>query len=232
MSQFSTHTDELYTRIVFVRHGRTDGNTNGEMADHSPKPLNTVGRAQIEKAAARIARQFKPDILLSSPLPRAWQSAEIIAAGTGLKPIPQPLLAEFHFGKIAGLTLPEIKQIFPDHYNAYIQWVEAEDQPSLARPEYPQGETFAQITRRVWEFTNYLKSKYLGKVCVAVSHGGFIKCALQVYTGGPFDRSVPYWIDNASITVVDFYKNTATLRLVNDTCQISEDLPYRHPSIL
>lgn len=231
-SQFSAVGEETYTRIVFVRHGRTASNTGGKIASYTDEPLDEKGIQQINAAARVIHSQFEPSILLSSPMPRAMQSAQIISNNSNLSVIEVKDLLEFNFGAIAGLTLKQVAEQYPELYRSYVDWVESEDQPSLPHPVFPNGESMPMVAERVNRFTKSILSQYRGKTIVAVSHGGFIKICLQVYAGGVFDRSIAFWIDNGSISVVDFYKNTAIIRLVNDISHLGEKLTYSHPTII
>ena len=231
-SQFSANGNEPYTRIVFVRHGRTASNTSGKIASHTDEPLDEKGEHQIEATAKVIHSQYEPQVILTSPMPRAVQSAEIIARGTKITPQKLDDLLEFNFGVIAGLTLAQVESRYPDLYKSYIEWVESENQPNLIHPLFPEGETMDMVAERADRLTRWILDQHRGKIIVAISHGGFIKCCLQVYAGRVFNRSIPFWIDNGSISVVDFYKNTAIIRLVNDISHLGEALTYSHPTII
>ena len=67
---------------LLMRHGETAWNRVGRVMGHNPIELDEAGRAQVELAVPA-ARAIKPDLIISSPLPRAKQSAEIIAKGIG-----------------------------------------------------------------------------------------------------------------------------------------------------
>lgn len=231
-SQFSAIGDNPYTRLVFVRHGRTSSNTSGKIASYTKEPLDEKGVKQIESASAVIHAQYEPDAIFTSPMPRAVQSAEIIARDTSITPIQTEDLLEFNFGVIAGLTLAQVETQYPELFKSYVEWVESEDQPSLTHPVFPSGETMEMVANRVHRLTQSVLRANRGKTSILVSHGGFIKCCLQVYTGGVFNRSIPFWIDNGSISVVDFYKNTAIIRLVNDISHLGEKLTFSHPTII
>jgi broad specificity phosphatase PhoE len=231
-SQFKAASDDAYTRILFVRHGRTSSNTSGKIASYTDEPLDFEGIKQIEIASQIIHTNYPPAVILCSPMPRAIQSAEIIAKDTNLIPVPMVDLLEFNFGIVAGLTLAQIEQRYPELYRSFTEWVESENQQAIPHPVFPQGESMPMVAERVTRLTKHILDYYRGKIIVAVSHGGFIKCCLQVYTGGMFDRSIPFWIDNASISVVDFYKNTAIIRLVNDISYLHEKLTFSHPTII
>ena len=66
---------------LFMRHGETPWNREGRVMGRNPIELDADGRAQVE-AAIPFARLLKPELIISSPLIRARQSAEIIAASS------------------------------------------------------------------------------------------------------------------------------------------------------
>lgn len=215
-----------FTRLIFVRHGQIDSNTANKMAVLDAEPLNAKGIGQVELAAQRLAREFEPNILLCSPIYRARQSAEIVSAATGLPAVELADLSEIDFGSLSGLTFPEISERFPQKYAELRAFVETPDQSQVERPQFPDGETYGQITARVQGLTQRVLAEWPGKTLVAVAHGGIIKCALMLYAGGSFSRSVPFAIDNASLSVVDFYRGKPMIRLVNDISHLGTKLKY------
>lgn len=96
------------TEFLLVRHCTTDWNLAGRVQGRSDIPLNEAGRA----LAAQLARLFAPPIRLGrivcSPLARAVETAEIIAAAHGLTPARDERFAECAFGTLEGLTVTEI----------------------------------------------------------------------------------------------------------------------------
>lgn len=231
VSPFSFNQGVKNTRLIFVRHGQIESNVLGKFSIRDEEPLNSEGIEQIKKTSVRIREQFEPDVMFCSPIFRAKMSAQIIG-GEWLEPIEMPDLAEYDFGEVSGLTLAEISEQFPDSYKAFVEFVNAKNQTKLKRPIIPGGETLDDVAVRVSRFTDYVLETYPGKVVVAVSHGAFIKIALQVYTGRVFNRSIPFWIDNGSITVVDFYRRTPIIRLVNDFHHISDEIPPSRPAVI
>ena len=232
-SQFAQLSNKaIYTRLVFARHGQTENNTEGKIADYSDEGLDEKGIEQMQKTAKIILQDYFPDVVFSSTLPRAIQSAQIITKGTHIPFFTSDDLLEFNFGAIAGLTLLQVREKFPDLFESYVAWVDAENQQTLQHPIIPDGEDKAAINTRIKKFTDMILAEYRGKNIVVISHGAFIKCCLHYYAGGDMHRSNPYWVDNASISVVDFYKNTTMIRLVNDIHHLGISLKFGHPTIL
>jgi phosphohistidine phosphatase len=79
-------------KLYFLRHGRADW-PNWDKPD-AERPLDTVGKKDTRRVAAALAaRGVKTDVILSSPLPRAQQTAEITAAAFGLTVSTEPGMA-------------------------------------------------------------------------------------------------------------------------------------------
>src|SRR5271167_334682 len=84
---------------LLMRHGETAWNREGRVMGRNPIELDEHGRTQVQ-AAIPFARLLKPELIVTSPLARARQSAEIIAAGVGGIPVAEdPQLSEVQYGR-------------------------------------------------------------------------------------------------------------------------------------
>src|SRR5271154_1898518 len=123
---------------LFMRHGETAWNREGRVMGRKPIELDAEGRAQVE-ASVPFARLLKPELIVTSPLARARQSAEIIAAGVGGFPIAEdPQLSEVLYGRWEGMVYDDLVED-ADYLNY-------RDHP-LDEPT-PGGETIAQVQSR------------------------------------------------------------------------------------
>ena len=86
--------------IVFVRHGETALNA-ARVLQPADTPLNSLGMAQADSVARRLAR-LGPAGIVSSDLPRAWVTAQVIGDACGRAVTPLPLLHERNFGELRG----------------------------------------------------------------------------------------------------------------------------------
>src|SRR5215211_9126850 len=100
------------TTILLARHGETDWNREGRFQGHADPPLNRTGRAQAFDLSRALAAE-KLAAMYSSPLRRALETAEIVAASHGLEPVTVDGLREVDVGSWSGLTRAEIEQRFP-----------------------------------------------------------------------------------------------------------------------
>ncbi len=165
--------------LVLVRHGETDWNAEARAQGHADVPLNAVGRAQAQTVAPVLA-DFAPTRLWSSDLVRAMQTADYVAAATGLPIERDPRLREYDVGKRSGLTATEFATSFPEEYAAWL----AEDQSRLV----PGEETTQQVRDRVVPaLRDCLAGLAPGDTGVAVLHGACLKVAVMGLLGWPWE---------------------------------------------
>lgn len=153
--------------LVLLRHGQTDHNINGRMQGHLDSVLTDIGRAQAEAVAPAIAA-LKPDLVISSDLSRAVDTAEQVSAATGLPIKLDERLRETHLGDWQGLTVTEVEEFYP---GAIAQW--------RADPGYapPGGESRFEVVRRSMPVIEELDEELDGpsdSTVVLVAHGGLL----------------------------------------------------------
>jgi broad specificity phosphatase PhoE len=151
-------------RIVLVRHGETDWNRERRYQGHLDPPLNAAGRAQSERLAQELAAELF-DVIYSSDLSRALETAEIVGARLGLAVLPDPGLREVDLGSWAGLTRDQVIERFgesPTH----------------------DGETRTEHTGRVVEAVRTIAKRHPGGSILVVTHGGSIRAIEAAATGG------------------------------------------------
>jgi 2,3-bisphosphoglycerate-dependent phosphoglycerate mutase/probable phosphoglycerate mutase len=154
-------------RLVLLRHGQTDHNVEGRMQGHLDSLLTEAGRAQAAAVAPSIAA-LGPDRLISSDLRRAFDTAQVVAAASGLDVKVDPRLRETHLGEWQGLTVGEVEQTWP---GAIAEW---RSDPGWAPPG---GESRIQVVRRSRPVIDELDEEYADNpegIVVVVAHGGMI----------------------------------------------------------
>src|SRR5690349_16626448 len=106
----------LATRFIVVRHGETEWNVEQRIQGAGNSPLTARGLAQADAIGERLARESF-DVLVSSDLGRALQTAGRIAARTGHAVVPDARLRERNFGIGEGLTYAEIDARYPGAFS-------------------------------------------------------------------------------------------------------------------
>ncbi|MEY5146143.1 MAG: hypothetical protein RL224_457 [Actinomycetota bacterium] len=171
------------TVLGLFRHGQTDWNIDLRLQGTADIPMNQFGIEQVQKAASEIARQ-EWDLIISSPLGRAKQSAGIIAAQLGVAEVTEtPLLLERAFGIGEGMLYDEWSAKF-----AHLD-------------EIPGAESAQQVTLRAEQLLEHVQSEFAGKRILAVSHGALIRFVLQVVTAGEIPPKGER-LENASLNVI------------------------------
>jgi probable phosphoglycerate mutase len=185
------------TNLFLIRHGESYANTdvNGGIAGmEGDRGLTPLGRQQAERLRDRLAasHEIAADVLIASTLPRARQTAEIIAPALGVEIQFDDDVQELRPGESDGLTIAEARKRFGF--------------PELRKEPYtqvaPSGENWGQFVLRVGTALNRITREHAGKTIVVVTHGGFIDSSflvfLQMHTLVP--PPVDFYTHNTSIT--------------------------------
>lgn len=160
--------------IFIFRHGETDYNAEERFQGHLDIPLNEKGRAQARELSKKLADK-NLDVILSSDLSRAKETAEIVSEDKGLKIFTDAGLREAHLGGAQGKSLDEIQAAFG--VDTTKRW--RSSHPTDADISYPGGETGQQVMDRVFRaLENFLESQPFQRVGVA-THGGVIRRIFQ-----------------------------------------------------
>ena len=183
------------TRLYLIRHGETEENQRGILAGSTDVPLNDNGRRQ-SMALAKLARTLPVDVIFSSPLQRAVETA-ILAFGKEVRIITDSSLREFHFGEWEGLHFSDISKRYPELWKT---WIHDWENTSI-----PEAEAFAAFVQRVLTFSTSILRDHQGQNLAIVSHGGWIRALLGHYLSG--SAGTGYWkykVENATVTEVEF----------------------------
>src|SRR5262245_22680135 len=97
------------TTVILCRHGESQGNVERRFGGHSASPLTERGRAQARAAGAAIG-SAGIDLIYSSDLARAAETAELIGQAIGVRPETTSALRERSVGELTGLTFEEAKE--------------------------------------------------------------------------------------------------------------------------
>ncbi len=152
----------VQSRWYIIRHGETDWNKDHRFQGRTDSPLNDAGIEQAKQAAEKLKGK-RIDLVITSPLSRAKQTAEIIAKECGAKLVIENDIRERDFGEWEGLKHDEIKEKYSvESYNRRLD-------PSF---EIPGGESWEKIITRVWNAFQKHHADYRHKNVVIVGHGG------------------------------------------------------------
>lgn len=150
--------------FAFIRHGQTDWNRDDRLQGSSDIPLNDVGRQQAHDAAA-VLRDGGWEAIVSSPLSRARETAEIIAAQLGIELGPSyPAFVERDYGVNEGGSSSDIVARYPDR-------------------DYPGAESLASVVARGTEGLDEVAADFNDRNTIIVCHGTIIRYTLASLAG-------------------------------------------------
>ncbi|MDD5054737.1 MAG: class I tRNA ligase family protein [Candidatus Peribacteraceae bacterium] len=161
--------------VTLVRHGETDLNklkiVQGSGADTK---LNKTGRTQAKQAAEQLkGQQF--DVIISSPLKRAKETATIIAKELGVADVKEgELFTERNVGEWDMKPVKDIESLLNDKAFKGI---------CFSRSAGPNGESFDRFIERAQRAHDFLLKEYAGKRVLLISHGGFSQAFRMVAEG-------------------------------------------------
>lgn len=160
------------TTILLARHGETDWNREGRFQGHADPPLNETGRAQAAELAAEL-KGVELAGVYSSPLRRAVETAEVVAAEHGLEPVAVDALREVDVGSWQGLRRAEIEARFPEQFARWLDYDQG----------WEDGESYEGMGQRAIAVLLELAAAHDGERILAVTHGGPIRAAFAFADG-------------------------------------------------
>jgi broad specificity phosphatase PhoE/ribonuclease HI len=199
------------TTLILVRHGVTvhteSRKFSGGLGGRNPG-LTDEGRAQARATAdwlAPLADEI--DVVISSPVRRTLETAEVIAARLGTTFVTEDGLAEMEFGTWEGMTFAEVRESYPDDLDAWLGSVDTGP---------GGGESLREVEKRVLATLDRLVCQHAGKTVLAVSHVTPIKVLVAHVMGAPLESVHRMELAPASVTVVSFFDDDRrALRMFN-----------------
>jgi probable phosphoglycerate mutase len=164
-------------RLILVRHGDAYAGFQGVIGGpRGCTGLTDLGREQAAALRDYLAEsgRVRADVLLSSVIPRAIETAEIIAPGLGIESFGRECdLCEVHTGEADGLEWAE----WGVRYGSFDMKAEPD------RVFAPEGESWNSFHERVRQVLERLAQQYAGRTVVAVCHGGVIIGSVRMLLG-------------------------------------------------
>ena len=178
------------TELWLLRHGQTDWNLTGRwqgQASDAPG-LNDMGRAQALALLDQLSNA-NFSALYSSDLPRARQTAGLIAEPLGLIVAFEPRLREMNLGAWEGMLSSDIEMRYPHEME------ERKRDPFHARA--PNGESPLEVAGRVIPAVDGIAGKYPNASVLIVSHGVPLAVIICHTQGFPLDEVYEHVPENA-----------------------------------
>jgi broad specificity phosphatase PhoE len=150
------------TRLVLIRHGETDWNVEGRYQGQADPPLNARGLSQAAELSERMVEELKLDVLYTSPLLRALQTAKLLAERQGVALHLETRFMEIHQGDWQTRLRSEIEGLYPELFKSW------ETTPWEVCP--PEGETLQQVQERVNDAVDEIIKRHPDERVGIVSH--------------------------------------------------------------
>lgn len=187
--------------ILLLRHGETQWNRERRVMGDADVALSATGRDQC-LAVAELLRGFGVDSIVTSPLRRAAETADIVADRLGLPVEADARLVEVRFGDWQGLTYEEVAS--DPRYRAF-----ARDPASVATPG---GETARDVQERAFDAASATRD---GSVTLLVTHGDLIRTVLCRFLGAPLEAYRRIRIDNCGLSRTRIVSSSFEVGFVN-----------------
>ena len=168
-------------KIFLVRHGLTEYNKSLRLQGSSDIPLNEAGLLQAKKAS-EFLKVEKFDAILSSPLSRAYATAEIINEHHDLKIHKMDELKEQYFGQFEGEHIENIRLKYPEG-------------------DIPGVETFDSLAERASKVMKFIEDNHVDQNVLVTAHSRTIKSILSLYTDEI--HMVFTKLDNCSLSIIE-----------------------------
>ncbi len=189
-------------RLALIRHGHTSWNRAGRIQGRSDIPLDA--EAQELLAGYKLPPQWREAALVSSPLSRAVETAELISSRT---PVTNPALIEMDWGAWEGKRGEDLLDDPAEDYKHIEDW------GWDYRP--PGGESPADVRARLLPWVNSLTTD-----TVAVCHIGIMRVLLAIATNWNFQGEAPFRIKRNRLYVIEIQRGS--WRLADEPVRLQE----------
>lgn len=200
-------------KIYLTRHGESEWNILKRIQGHKDIPLTNRGIKQANLIANRLIHE-DIDIIYSSDLKRAYDTAKIIGDKIGLEPNLSKEFREINFGVWEGLS----NDIIGSEYREEIHLWRKEPE----KLKIKGGETLQEVQLRSMRKLESIINTNEDKNILIVSHGVTLKTMIL----GILDMDLFYFknltIDNVSLSIIEFREYNKVLKVLNDTSHLKE----------
>lgn len=185
-------------RLYIMRHGETDWNAVKKIQGQADIPLNQKG-IDLAKKTGEALHGVPFDLVISSPLIRALQTAEYVIRDRNIPILTDPRIMEINFGEMEGAQSSESTK--PEYTKRL--WKFFHDPAHYEAPE--GGESISQICKRTREFWDELIScrEYQDKTILITLHG----CAMRALLQPMYGENKDFWHGkvppNCCVNIID-----------------------------
>lgn len=203
------------TTILLVRHGHVPGIEPARFRGRVDVELTDQGIRQAQRLARRIADQYRPLVVYTSPLRRCMETGRFIAVACAVPTRTLVCLNDLDYGGWQWKTHEQVAEESPSLFEAW------RNSPHLLR--FPNGESLQDLLVRAADALRIVLDQHLGETVAMVSHDSFNRVFLAHVMGLPLSA---YWnIAQApcALNEVAISDGRVTVCRINQTVQLSDD---------
>ncbi len=198
-------------RIIMVRHGETEWNRQMRVqGGKSDIPLNDYGREQAKRAGRALEKENFTAVY-SSPLSRAYETAQIIVKPHNLEITTMEELVEINAGSYEGIPVSELGKRFSQII------AEMQNGDEFRRP--PGGESISDVQKRGWEAIQTIAGRHEEETVLVVTHYFIILTVVCTALEMPLKNVSRFWMSNGSISTLSLDGSVPRLEMFNSPCR-------------
>ncbi len=201
----------VVTTMALLRHGETPHTAEKRFSGWGgdDPALNAAGIEQAHRAGRHLAASEGADLIVTSPMTRTRQTADVVAEHLGVDIVVEDDIRECAFGDWDGMTFAEVQQQSPEELR---RWLAS----TAVAP--PGGESFEQVEERVRSARDRIIERYEGSTLVLVTHVTPLKTLLRLALDAPSHAYYRLEIRPASLSTISWYGDgNVSVRSINET---------------
>lgn len=206
--------------FYLVRHGETEWNKAHKLQGRKDSPLTDKGIEHAQLLGTRLSN-IEFHAIYSSPIKRAFQTAEYIRSGRNIPILTDENLKEINFGEWEGRKREELEQKYKNQFSNF--W----DNPHKYDHKLNKGESLTAFKQRIEAALKRILVENSSGNILVVSHGVVIKGVLSYIMNFPTEKiwNHPY-IHNTSLTIFHWNGQGFQIDMVGDTSHFEKDSPF------
>ena len=185
------------TTFLIIRHGYSKSNEQGYFTGRTDVALTPLGMEQAQQTAEYLHKNYQIDLLYSSPLQRAYNTARPISQIFNLPIKTEEDLQEINGGDWEEKTPERILELYRDDYTLWLQ--------NIGVARCTNGENMQEVQNRAIKALAKIAENNDGKVIAVTTHAGVIRAMQCLWQKLPLTemKNIP-WVQNTSISIVTY----------------------------
>jgi phosphoserine phosphatase len=206
------------TTILLVRHGHVEGIKPERFRGRADLALTEAGQRQAELLADRIASQWAPSVIHTSPLQRCIATGAAIAKACGVPSEPLNGLSDLDYGAWQSLTYDDARTKDPALFEAWFKI------PHLVG--FPDGESLQDVATRTASVLRFVVSRNAADTLVLVGHDSVNRVMLTQILDVPLSAYWRFAQSPCCINEIEVTGSSFQLRRMNDTAHLDTGINW------